>query len=257
MKNRGQMNIFIIAGVILIVIIVLLFFYRGKLIPQLDFGKETNPNIFFESCIAGKVKEAIAIMSPQGGYIEPEFSFGFKFEKEKHQNISYLCYTENNYIPCVNQEPMLIRHLKDEIKNYILEDVENCFDDLMSNLEKQDYVVNSSYEGFGIELIPKKILVNIYGKIILTKTGETSKQKNFEVRIPTMFYNLAVVAQEIVSQEAKYCHFEQMGLMLLNPEFELDKFKTGDSKTIYTLKHRKSGESFRFAVRGCVMPAGM
>jgi len=45
--------------------------------------------------------------------------------------------------------------------------------------------------------------------------------------------------------------------MLLNSEFELDKFKTGNSKTIYTLKHRKSQETFRFAVRGCVIPAGM
>jgi hypothetical protein len=70
------------------------------------------------------------------------------------------------------------------------------------------------------------------------------------------FYDLALVAQEIVSQEARFCNFEHLGYMLLYPDFEIDKFRTGDSDTIYTLTHRESGERFRFAVRGCVIPAG-
>jgi len=255
--KQGQINMFVIAGIAIIVIIALLFFYRGKLLPILDIGKETNPNIFFESCIEDKVKEAVGIMLPQGGYIEPEFSFKFKFEGERYQNISYLCYNENYYIPCVNQEPMLMTHIEEEIYNYVEDGIENCFEDYVLKLKKENYEVNSVYDGFEIELIPKRILINIYGKITLEKTGETSKQENFEVRVPTEFYDLAVVAQEIVSQEAEYCNFEQVGFMLLNQEFELDKFKTGNSKTIYTIKHRKSGEAFRFAVRGCVMPAGM
>ena len=72
-----------------------------------------------------------------------------------------------------------------------------------------------------------------------------------------MFYDLAVISQEIVSQEAESCNFEILGFMLLNPEFEADRFRTGDSTTIYTIKHKGSEEWFRFAVRSCVIPPGV
>ncbi len=255
--KRGQATIFIIGGVVLISFLVFFFLFKGKIIPPKLGSKETNPNLFLESCIEKKTKEAIKIMAPQGGYINPEFSFKFKFSDGDFQNISYLCYTQNYYIPCINQEPMLIEHLKKEIKDYIAEDVENCFDSFISDLKEQNYEVNSSYSGFDIELAPKKILVKIYGEIITEKTGETLKRENFEVRIPTKIYDLAIVAQEIISQEAEYCHFDQVGFMILNPKFELNKFKTGDSDIIYTIIDKDSKEEFRFAVRSCVIPPGM
>ena len=72
----------------------------------------------------------------------------------------------------------------------------------------------------------------------------------------TRFYDLAIVAQEIVSQEARFCNFEQVGYMLIYPEFAITKFRTGKSDTIYTIKSKESGERFRFAVRSCVIPPG-
>jgi hypothetical protein len=44
--------------------------------------------------------------------------------------------------------------------------------------------------------------------------------------------------------------------MMLYPEFEIEKFRTGESTTIYTIKQRKTGERFRFAIRSCVIPPG-
>lgn len=257
MKHRGQVNMFIIAGITVIVIIALLLFYKGKLLPELDVGKEKNPNMFFESCVEGKVKEAISIMSLQGGYIKPKFKISFKFEDRDFEEIPYLCYTENYYVPCVNQEPMLIQHLNEEIKDYVKEDVEDCFNKYILELENANYVVDSSYEGFEVKLVPGRILVNIYGKITSTKTGETSKQENFGVRIPTKFYDLGIVVQEIVSQEAEYCNFDILGFMMLYSDFEIDKFRTGESITIYRLKHKDSKEEFQFAVRSCVIPPGI
>jgi hypothetical protein len=257
-KNKGQMSIFIIAGISIIVILSLLFIYRGELIPQLNYKKETNPNFFLDSCIENKIKEAVEIISSQGGYINNNLTKKFKFENEEYfTNISYLCYTHNYYLPCINQEPMLIQHLKNEIKGFISKEVKNCFDSLSLDLEKKGNVVDAIYNGFDIDLTEGKIIVEIFGKITLTKSGETSKQDEFKIIVPSKFYNLAIVAQEIISQEAKFCHFENLGFMLFYPKFNIDVFKTGDLTTIYTLEHKDSKEKFRFAIRTCIIPPGI
>ena len=256
--NKGQVTIFIIVGILIISLVAMFLFFRTGIIPGIAESPETNPNIFLDSCMEDKIKETIRIISSQGGYIENPLHKTFKFEDESiFTNISYLCYNQNYYLPCINQEPMLIQHLKDEIKNHISEDVENCFDELTLSLEKQNYVVDAKYRGFEVDLMDKKVAVKIDGEIALTKSGETSEQEDFKIIVSSRFYNLAVVAQEIVSQEARFCHFEHLGFMLFYPEFNIDRFRTGDSIIIYTIQHRKSKEVFRFAVRGCVIPPGI
>ena len=135
MNRRGQASIFIIIGIAIIVAFIFFFIFKGELVPTGIGGKEISPEAFLESCVEKKVKETVAIMLPQGGYVEPEFSFRFQFNSEEPQDISYLCYNENYYIPCVNQEPMLIEHLNQEIEDYIKEDVGNCFENYVLELE--------------------------------------------------------------------------------------------------------------------------
>jgi hypothetical protein len=254
-KKRGQVTIFIVFGIVIVSVIALFLLYRAGIVPEIWGKPEIDPDAFFDSCIEDKIKETVEIISLQGGYINNPLHKTFKFENEKvFRNISYLCYTQNYYTPCINQEPMLIQHLKDEIKNYISEDVENCFNELTSSLEKQNYVVDAKYKGFEVELMEKKVVVKIDGEIILTKSGETSKQQDFKIIMPSRFYDLAVIVQEIVSQEARFCHFEHLGFMLLYPEFDIDKFRTSDLIIIYTVEYKDTGEKFRFAVRSCVIP---
>ena len=72
-----------------------------------------------------------------------------------------------------------------------------------------------------------------------------------------MFYDLAKLVQEITSQEAKYCSFEYLGFMQFHPEYNIKKFITSDSIIIYRVKAKETNEQFKFAVRGCVRPAGI
>src|SRR4030042_1640054 len=257
MKKKGQVTIFIIIAVVIVSAIVVFFIFKGGIIPQIGEKPEENPAPFLESCIKDKVKEAAETLSMQGGYISNTLYKKFKFEGENvFNNISYLCYTPNYYLPCVNQEPLLIQHLKDEIKDYIAEDVSGCFDKLTASLNKRGYAVDARYNGFAVELTERKIMMEINAEIVLTKTGETSTQENFQIVIPSSLYDMAVVSQEITSQEARFCYFEYVGYMNLYPKWDIDKFRTSDSVIIYTVKDINTQEKFRFAVRGCVIPPG-
>jgi len=257
-EKDGQVSVFVIAGVIVVVLIAGFFLSRAGILPRIGQSSEVNPNNFLDSCIGSKVKESIHLISPQGGYIGNPLNKTFKFADENSPtDISYLCYTQNYYEPCINQEPILIGHLKNEIKTYISQDVKDCFDEFVFNLGKQGYLVDARFEGFDVKLVPKKIIIEGESELVLTKSNETSKQEDFKIIVSSHFYDLAIVVQEIVSQEARFCNFENLGFMLFYPQFDIDKFKTGDSTTIYTIKDRKSQEEFKFAVRGCVIPPGI
>jgi len=256
--EKAQVTIFVIVGILIVVAVMFFFFFRQGMIPGIGEKPEENPAGFLETCIEDKLIEATRLISSQGGYIENSLNRTFKFsDEDDFTDISYLCYNQNNYLSCINQEPMLIQHLKAEVKEYVLDDVQECFDNLVSSLDRRGYVVDATYNGFEVEFAEKKITLDIDGKIILTKSDETTAQENFEIIIPSRFYDLAVVVQEIVSQEARFCNFETLGFMAFYPNFNIERFRTGDSTTIYTVQHRKTQEEFKFAIRGCVIPPGL
>jgi len=66
-----------------------------------------------------------------------------------------------------------------------------------------------------LSLRQKKLLLILTGKIILTNTDETNfARKSGNDFYRAGFYDLALVVQEIVNQEARFCHFENLGFMV-------------------------------------------
>ena len=254
MEKKGQVTIFIIAGILLVSSIALFFLFKSGIVPEIGGKAEQNPNSFLESCLEDKIRETVEIISLQGGYMENSLNIYFKFEDENvPQHISYLCYNEAPYEFCINQEPMLIPHLEEEIHNNISEEVRSCFDDLTSSLKRGGYDVEDIYRNFEVDLAEGKIEIDINAEITLTKTGETTTQEDFKIVISSRFYDLAKVAQGIVNKEATVGEFGPIE-MINYPDFEIDEHRTMDSSVIYLIRHRKSNEKFRFAVKGEVIP---
>ena len=251
--KRGQTVIFIIIGVILVAVIALILIFGEKIIPAIGLGKETNPTSFLDACMKEKIEESVKLISLQGGSTNPTLFKSFLFKDEKSPtDISYLCYNQQDNLPCVNQEPMLIQHLEDEIKNYISDEVKICFNKLTLSLERQNYVVDAKYHGFEIELTKGKIIINIDGELVLTKAGETSKQEDFKIFVGSRLYEIAEVVNRAVNDEVVACNFDYVFFMMNNPEFDIDKSKTEDSTEIYVIIHKDTNERFNLAIRGCV-----
>jgi len=258
MNKKAQVTIFIIIAIMIVVLVALYFLFRESIgINITDTTSEENPGTYLENCLEDSVRDVIEILSLQGGSLEPQLNISFRFNGENKKEIRYLCYNQNYYSPCVNQEPLLINTLQDEIKNEITLDVRACFDSLGKSLDDAGYVVDSTpMRNFEVTLMPNKIDINIDAEIILTKAGKRTTQDEFHAYIPTQLYGLTNVAQEIISQQARFCSFNELGYMLTYPDWSISELMTGDSTIIYSLEHRKSHEKFRFAVRGCVIPPG-
>jgi hypothetical protein len=247
---------FIIFGIIIVAIIALFFVFHPQLSPFNKTSPETS-EAYLKNCLEDNLKNTLQKIFQQGGYINNSLDRKFKFsDEEEFTDISYLCYNKNNYLPCINQEPMLIQHLEEEINNEMAKQVEKCVQDLKDNLNENNGE-KIIYNGFEVKMFPKKIILDFNMSLILEQTGERTLQENFEIVYPTRFYDLAIVVQEIVSQEARFCHFESQGFNLLYPEFKIKSVKTPQLDKIYRVTNTFSGEDFKFAVKSCSIPPGI
>ncbi|MBI3622815.1 hypothetical protein HY212_01905 [Candidatus Pacearchaeota archaeon] len=264
-NNRGQVTIFIIAGIALIAIILLLLLLRSGSKPGTGGSPETNAETFLQTCLQDSVSEAVNVIEKQGGYANPQFYLDFKFTNEPAPvKIAYLCYTDNYNEHCVDQEPMLFQHVKEEIKNYISQDVENCFSGqsgLTSSLSKEGYVVEVRHKigDFNLDISRNQISVKINGELVLTKSGETKKEKDFNVKVSSGLYDILMFpVQEILRKKTSSlsCYFDSAGYGLLYDEFNIQPTTLGNGTEIYTIEYKKTKEMFRFAVRSCIERSG-
>jgi len=248
-RKKAQVTIFIIIALIIVVAIALIFVVWRK--PVTTVSPTTNPEAYIEKCIKDYTEEAVKILSEQGGDINPEGNVMYE-----GKNITYLCYNANFYQPCINQRPLLIEHIEKEITNYIKPKMQECFSSLRTELEKRGYAVELDEMNATTELQTRKVIATIGRKLSITKQ-DTKKFEEFKAQVSWPLYDLAKIAMEIANQEARYCNFDILGFMIIYPEYNVEKFRTGNSDNIYTLKEVASGKEFTFAIRSCVMPAGL
>jgi len=248
-NKTGQVTIFIIIAVLIVIMLVLIFVSVNSY--QSVINVEKSPYSTIESCTKKATQDAIKKIEINGGDINTGFSVMYN-----DINRSYLCYTTQYYERCVNQRPKLIEHMEDEITSYITPQVNECFESLKTELDKRYQSIEMGDMKITTTLSPKEVLINIDRKFKMTN-GENSKEfDNYKISIVHPIYNLAKIAGEITNQEAQFCNFDTAGYMTIYPEYDITKFKTGNSDTIYIIKDRITGEEFNFAIRSCVMPPG-
>ena len=248
-NRKGQITIFIILALILIVGIIFIFLLRQA--PKTEIVDEENPQAFIESCTRDAVQEALDLVMINSGSLEPKGTIRYLGE-----NITYLCYNSLYYHACVNQQPLLIEHIEDEIYKYTKPRISNCFQVLKTTLEPRYQVEIDENWDLTTELTPSGV-ETIIDREVKMQRGDNIRTFNlFKVNIMHPVYGLAEVAMEIVNAESRYCNFDDLGFMIIYPRYDINKFRLGDSSTIYSVKDLTTDKEFKFAVRSCAIPPG-
>ena len=252
-EKEGQITIWAIIAIVIVATILLFLFLRKEIeVPGEIFGTEIQLIQYIDKCVMKNVNEGIDIMLPNGGFIEPAV-----YKRYKGINVGYLCYNSGNYYPCINQHPMLLNEMRDELKDYIEPEINNCFDNLKTELEKRNSAVDMKNMQLEVEFAPDRVFVNINRELITKHNDATSKYEEFDIEIINPIYNLGRLAMEIASQEAEYCYFEYNGYMILYPEYKISLSTMSDSTRIYTIKDKNSEKEMNIAIRGCTIPPGL
>lgn len=249
-QTRGQVTIFIIIGIMIVVIGILMYLFYPKIQTGLGISTD-NPQIFIQSCMEDDVKTAVDEISSQGGSFNPKNYFLYQDKK-----IEYLCYTNEYYISCVMQQPMLKQHIENEIKNQIQNKKKECFDSLKKNFESLGYEVVLREGKTKVELLPKRIEVSFGNNLTLTKDGSKRYDK-LSVLVNNNLYELVSIANSILNMEARYGDSETTIYMNYYHDLKVEKKKQTDGTTIYILTDRNKGDKFQFASRSVAWPPGI
>lgn len=249
MKKKGQIAIFVIIGIVLIGVVAIFFVLPQTGIIE-QFGRGTfSPRTYLKDCVASDVDSAMETLKKQGGSLNPESYFLYEDKK-----IEYLCYTSEEYKPCVVQQPLLVNHVEKEIKNFIEPKAQTCFDDLKGEYEKRGYSVSASDDGINVKLVPGRMNVEFLTQMTLTREGTQAFDK-FSVSFPTELYDLLMISTSIVQFESTLGDSEPLLYSQYYPDLKIEKIKRERDK-VYKVSNVVSGEEFVFGVRSLVWPAG-
>ena len=251
-ETRGQVTLFVIIGLIIIVGVVSFLVLRGMITLP---GKTTtmpNPNEDIRKCVETNIQGASDYFIGNAGFANP-----VNYKLYQDEKVPYLCYNVNYYLPCVNQKPLYISYLKNEIKNYLAPKIDKCFSDLEKNYKAKGYNVVIREGNLTVDFSLREIKVNIDKKMSLTKGELSASLDGNSISLQSPLYDMALVSNEIVSQESKFCYFENLGFMLTYSWISITKRDIGGETKIYSLKDKETGKTMRIAIRSCALPGGI
>ena len=248
-NKAGQLTIFIIVAVVVVALPLVIYFFFPSVLVNLGI-LTNNPQTFMQNCIEDEVKNVVERVSLQGGSLEPRNYILYNDEK-----IEYLCYTEQFYLQCVMQQPLLKQHIENEISEGIKEASDLCFQSLEESFKRQGYEVNLVKKGINVELLPKIISVTFENDLTLSK-GETQRFEKISVVLNNNLYELIGIANSILNWEARYGDAETTIYMGYYHDLKVEKKLQSDGSTIYILTDRNTGNVFQFASRSVAWPPG-
>ena len=247
MNKKAQVTIFIIIAIIIVAAVAMFFLIRLEKVPFIPGKPETNPRAFISNCIEDQMRENINKVISQGGFIEPK-----NYHMFSNFRVAYLCYNSGSFEPCINQHPMFLSEISNELKDNIILNIENCFIDFEESLDKQGYEIElGNNMEVNTSLGPENIYLDIIRDITITRSGETTTFRDMKLSYKSSLYELASVANQIANGEAKFCYFEYLGYMILHPEYLIQLKRMSDSTKIYSIKDKKTQEEMNIAIRGC------
>ena len=260
-SKRAQVTIFVIIALIIIALVVLFLILKQEKVSDLGGKPEQNPESFLDLCLKDELRNVIMKIEEQGGYLEPTLYKEFMFEGDSAPSkMAYLCYYNGYCLPCVNQVPFIHKQVEKEIKADLKQKVADCIGELGQSFRDGGYTVEVRHASgdFNVNLFPDSVVININGEIVLTKSGESSVEKDFRVKQPSKISGLLDVVQRAIDDESSTlnCEFNYVDYPTLYPEYNIRKFISNDGSEIYVIEEESTREKFKFAVRGCVWPPG-
>ena len=250
-NKRGQIAIFVIVGVLIVGAILFIFLIDRK--PTITRGQDfDNPESYIDNCVRDRAQKVLDEMLPRAGFIDANDTIlynGF--------DVNYLCKNVNYYQPCINQYPRYIFSLKREFERQLADDVSQCFAEVEQELTRRNYNIDGGDTSLEVKFKRNIVEVRVFRDFSISKDGFTRDFDLFDIYVTHPVYDLAFIANEIIAQEARWCHFSNDGYMLLYNDFDIRKDIAYDGSTkIYIVKDKESGKSLTMAIRGCAIPAG-
>ncbi len=257
-EKRGQVTIFIIIAILIVVLGILIYLYFPKIFSS-SSGETINPPAYIQQCMKQKVEDTIQTITVQGGsyVVDDKNGYFYKSAGDDEGNyVRYLCYTNDYFVPCINQEPFLTKHVEEEILDNINDSIENCFASLVKSYKDKGYDVTLINGTPSVSIEPDFVTSYFNKTFTVVRGDEGQTYRNFKVELNSHLYNILEVAKNILVWEITAGDSIQEAYMYDNPSLKVEKHRKDDDVKVYLLTDTDTMEEFRFAVRSFAVPIG-
>jgi len=252
-KNKdGQVTIFIIIAILIVAAIVAALYFTGK-ISFVNTPAE-NPEAYLRNCMMTSAKEAENIILDTNGHPQLNSTNYILYNKEK---VPYACTVSEFYSPCIPQDPGFFSYITQLMENKVVRDTEECLKNLVEDLESKKYAVQVDPGNITLKIQKDFISVSFGKRIYATKDEESKQISNIDLVYSTKLYDMIKLEQTIVNYESTICEFNKMNWMRHDNSIAIFTTRTSDQTKVYTLRERLTDREIKFAIKTCVMPAGI
>ena len=250
---------FVVMGIVILgTILGYVLLFSDYAITDKFIKEIQDPESFMSSCVESNLNSIVNNLLENNLYSSPVEDNYFKYNNDGvPERIPFLCTVGEFNAPCINQEPVLMLRLKTNFESEIFPRIDSCWVKMVASFERQGDTI------FG-DLLNKTLLtgkevleIKISNSLIIKSGDNTQSYSEFNIETNTRIFKLAALAQKIVNFESTLCEFNIVAEMGMYPEIFIKRFRSGDQTKMYTLEDRATEESIKFAVRTCVIPAGI
>ncbi len=242
--KRGQITIFIILAILIVASLLIYFLWIQPAMTN-QTGK-----LKLDNCISDALETEIPDLAENAGLLNPKFTYQYM-----GQNITYVCYTDEYYQPCIVQEPFLLNTFETSLEKSMRQRVQACYDGAIEQLRAEGYEVKSGEIKTQVLIQPTLVEVNIEAPTTITK--ESSQQfRQIKVTQNSQLYEILMIATSLLQYETAYGDTDTTSSMFFYPDIIIDKMKRSDGTTVYTVESKTEEIKFKFASRSYAWPAG-
>ncbi len=245
LQKKGQVTIFLILGIIIVASILVFFLYVKP-----NYINSTGNKLYLETCVEDAIKEEIPKLSLKAGVENSRFNYNYLEE-----NITFVCYSDEYYKPCVVQQPLLKETFERNLELNLKSAIESCYSNAVDELKSRGYEVLEGKISYDISLQPNQINISINAPTSISTDDSSRRIKNFEIILDSEIYNILMLATSIVQFETSYGDVEVSTLNFYYPNVNVEKTRREEGVKIYNIKDNKEIE-FKFASRSFAWPPG-
>lgn len=249
--KKAQITIFVIIALIIIVAIALIFSIYKRSPGSLEAWQD--PQAHIEGCLKQSLEKTEETLIANNGYRNVTSNYLVYYS----ERVPYLCNSGSFYVPCVNQEPMFIEKIRKIFQVEVEKDFASCFSSFSRDLKRRGYEIRENSSSINVEMFSEVIAVKVDKDLIISKDEKERRYTTFTAEYSSPIYKLANTARNIVNFESTLCEFNAAGWMNNNRDIQIKKFVTSDQSKVYLLRDYASGKELKFAVKTCVLPAGI
>jgi len=220
MSRKGQISLFIIIGIVILAGVILFFSFRQTQVEEVQVYNIEGIQPFVESCLTNSVKDAINLISLQGGVLVPQ-----DFLQTEYATIDYVVNEDvKSLVP--------ISSIEADISRYVDDAVKECTNNFNVFAERGITVYDEEVSATSV-ISENGVLVVINYPLRVQVGGTTRNYEQFKVDVLSNLKNAYDIVNEIADKTIEEPDY--IDLTYLTSLGDIEILPESDDEIVYSV----------------------